>query len=407
MRPAPVRVSSRVTQTTAHEPLVVHCLTKLDDLRRLRGEWDALLQEAESSSIFQTWEWVTTWYEHFGSDRAIFVLTVRDGQGRLVGLAPFSWSRRGGGRILHLLGFKHTLTEYFDATLHPDVADSAVDAIFEAWRRREADWDLLRMPLSEDAGPFIRNVRRLAARYGYRVYSETREGLSRPLPTSREAFHRSLKKSMKDNVNNYVNRLRREGHDERLVVVEDPAELDAALDTFFALHRDRAQADFRVHHHDEFTRPEIRGFLRTVARRLLERGKIWPCLLYVDGKPVAAQICLLHAGRIYFYFSGYDPAWARYGVMLVLNRRCIERAIDLGCRELDMLLTTHPMKTRWGCEPRPLADLTLASPRLRSRFWFGFYRLHRARARLGLRCTLWSRATLRAWKKDDAPLLPR
>jgi len=384
----------QTTALRAREPLAVQCLTRLDELRRLRGEWDDLLRETESASIFQTWEWVTTWFEHFGSDRDIFVLTVRDGQGRLVGLAPFCFSRRRGGRFLYLLGLKDTLTEYFDATLHPDAADSAVEAIFDAWRRAEGDWDLLRMPLSEGEGPFIRNLPRLAARHGYRVYSETREGMSRPLPETWEAFHRSLKKSMKDNVNNYVNRLHREGHAEKLVVVEDPAKLDAALDTFFDLHRLRAEAELGVQHSDAFIRPETRGFLRTVARRLLERGKIWLCLLYVDGKPVAAQICLLHAGRLYFYYSGYDPAWARYGVMVVLNRRCIERAIALGCRELDMLLTTHPMKTRWGCEPRPLADLTLASPRLRSRFWFGFYRLNRARWRLTVWYSRWSRVPM-------------
>src|SRR5262249_45065033 len=109
------------------EPLAVQCLTRLDELRGLRKEWDDLVRETESASIFQTWEWVTTWYEHLGSNRDILLLTVRDGQGRLVGLAPFSLSRRRGGRVLHLLGFKNTLTEYFDATLHPDSADSAAE----------------------------------------------------------------------------------------------------------------------------------------------------------------------------------------------------------------------------------------------------------------------------------------
>ena len=147
------------------------------------------------------------------------------------------------------------------------------------------------MRRAEGDGPLIRHVRRLAAGYGYRIYSESHEGASRPLPPSWEAFHRTLKKSMKDNVNNYVNRLRREGHDERLVVVEDPAELDATLDTCFELHRRRAEADLGVDHFDYFAAPESRRFFRAVAPRLLERGKIWLCLLYVDGTPVAAQVC--------------------------------------------------------------------------------------------------------------------
>src|SRR5262245_60525392 len=97
-RGVPLPVPSRAMQTTtlqAREPLAVQCLTQLDEVQRLREVWNDLVQDAESASIFQTWEWVTTWYEHFGSAGEIFVLTVREGQGRLVGLAPFSLSRRG------------------------------------------------------------------------------------------------------------------------------------------------------------------------------------------------------------------------------------------------------------------------------------------------------------------------
>jgi len=390
----------------------VDCLSTLDELRALRPEWDDLLKEAESASIFQTWEWVTTWYEHFGTDKSLLVLTVRDAAGRLVGLAPFSLSVSGGCRFLYLLGRKVTLTEYFDATLHPDVAEVAVEAIFDAWHRRANEWNLLRLPVSEGDGPFIRHVRRLAAGYGYRIYAEAREAASRPLPPSWEGFHRTLKKSMKDNVNNYVNRLRREGHDERLVIVEDPAELDVTLDTFFELHRRRAEADLGVPHLDRFATPESRRFFRAVAGRLLERGKIWPCLLYVDGTPVAAQICLLQGGRFYLYLSGYDPAWARYGVMLVLSRRCIERAIAFGYRELDLLRGVDQVKTRWGCQPRALVDLTLSNSRLRSRLCFNLYRLNRRRFWLMRRYRRWktSRASLprsaRNATNNDAPRKP-
>jgi CelD/BcsL family acetyltransferase involved in cellulose biosynthesis len=197
------------------------------------------------------------------------------------------------------------------------------------------------------------------------------------LPETWEQFYRSLKKSMKENVNNYVNRLRRDGHSERLVVVEDVAELDGALEIVFDLHRQRARSTLGRRHDDRFADPARRAFLRTVARRLLERGRIWVCLLEVDGKPVAAQICLLQGESITVYYSGYDPAWARYGVMMVLTRRCIERAIRLGYRELDLLLGMDQEKLRWGCEPRPVIDLTLGSPRLRSRACWQLYQLNR------------------------------
>jgi CelD/BcsL family acetyltransferase involved in cellulose biosynthesis len=93
---------------------------------------------------------------------------------------------------------------------------------------------------------------------------------------------------------------------------------------------------------------------------------------------VASQLCLAYQGRLYLYYSGFDPAWARHGVMMVLTRRCIERAIAHGYRELDLLLGLDQEKQRWGAAPSPVFNLALSNPRLRSRTAFHLYRARRA-----------------------------
>jgi CelD/BcsL family acetyltransferase involved in cellulose biosynthesis len=60
--------------------------------------------------------------------------------------------------------------------------------------------------------------------------------------------------------------------------------------------------------------------------------------------------------------------------MMILTRRCIERAIDRGYRELDLLLGPDQEKQRWGATPGPVFNLALASPRMRSRAAFHLYR---------------------------------
>ncbi len=59
-----------------------------DELRR---EWNALLERDPDASIFQTPEWVETWWQHLGRGRAR-TLTIRR-QGRLVALLPLCLSR--------------------------------------------------------------------------------------------------------------------------------------------------------------------------------------------------------------------------------------------------------------------------------------------------------------------------
>jgi CelD/BcsL family acetyltransferase involved in cellulose biosynthesis len=179
---------------------------------------------------------------------------------------------------------------------------------------------------------------------------------------------------MKDNVNNYVNRLRRNGHREELVVVEDAADLDRAIDVFLDLHRRRADAHLGRRHDNRFSTESRRAFLRTAGRRLFARGALWPCFLKVDGEIVASQLCLAYKKRLYLYYSGYDPAWARHGVMMILTRRCIERAIARGYRELDLLLGQDQEKQRWGATPGLVSNVALASHRMRSRAAFHLYR---------------------------------
>jgi CelD/BcsL family acetyltransferase involved in cellulose biosynthesis len=334
--------------------------------------------------VFQSWEWVASWYEHFGRDKQLQLLVARAADGKLVGVAPCSRSRGGLFRLLHLLGRGNDLTEYVQILAHPDYAQPVTRLVLDAWDRAADQWDLLVLPSVPEDSRFLASLRRQADARGYLLSEETHVRMSRSLPGSWEQFYRSLSKSMKDNVNNYVNRLRRAGHREEFVVVETLPEVEAALDGFFELHRRRSQTSKqRYQHHDKFADPKHRQFLRAAVRRLAARGQVWVCFLRVDDRPVAAQICFVDRDRLYPYYSGFDPQWWAYGVMVTLTRRCIERAIARGIPELDLMAGPYQDKRRWGGEPEPLVDLTLASPRWRSRASFALFRVYKARRTLG------------------------
>ena len=94
--------------------------------------------------MFQSWEWVSSWYGHFGAGKHVQVLTVRDAGDRLVALAPCSRSSSHGGavRLLHLLGRGNDLTEYVHVLAEPQYAATATRHLFEAWHRLSGQWDL-------------------------------------------------------------------------------------------------------------------------------------------------------------------------------------------------------------------------------------------------------------------------
>src|SRR6266568_1432368 len=85
------------------------------ELVELEAQWERLISASATPTIFQTWDWVVSWYEAFASSCQVRVLSVWDGED-LVGLAPCSATRIPGTpfRGLYLLGRGSALTEYCD-----------------------------------------------------------------------------------------------------------------------------------------------------------------------------------------------------------------------------------------------------------------------------------------------------
>ncbi|MGH7358120.1 MAG: GNAT family N-acetyltransferase, partial [Candidatus Rokuibacteriota bacterium] len=284
-----------------------------------------------------------------------------------------------GPRLLHFLGRGNDLTEYVDGLLRPDVADAVVDAVFERGHRERRRWDLWTLPSVPVESPLARRLAERAAHAGYAVVTEEHTRIALALPGTWDAFQATLGRNMKKHLRKFANRLERDGRPAEVRVVRQAGDLDGALDVFFELHRRRAAADQGRAHADRFASPRHRAFLRAVAARLAERGRLWLGLLEVGGEPVAAQLCFGLERRLHAYHSGYDPAWAWHAVMMFLFRRCVELAIGEGFRELDLGLGHDQEKLRWGGQPHPVVNLTLASPNLRGRAMLALWRFQRRR----------------------------
>jgi CelD/BcsL family acetyltransferase involved in cellulose biosynthesis len=362
-------------------PVQLDVATSIAALHGLQTEWERLEREVDSATIYQTWAWVVSWYEHFGEGKRLQVLAARDADGRLAGVVPLSTTSLTpvGPRLLHFLGRGNGLTEYVDALLRPDLAGAIVDAVFERTDRDRRRWDLWALPSAPVESPLVRGLSERATGAGYAVVAEEHTRIALALPDSWEAFQATLGRNMKKHLRKFANRLERDSRPAEVLVVRDAGDLDGALDVFFELHRRRAAADSGRVHVDRFSSPRDRAFLRAVAGRLAERGRLWLGLLKVGGQPVAAQLCFGLERRLHAYHSGYDPAWAWHAVMMFLFRRCVERAITEGFREMDLGLGHDQEKLRWGGQPRPVVSMTLASPRARGRAMLALWRFHRRR----------------------------
>jgi CelD/BcsL family acetyltransferase involved in cellulose biosynthesis len=355
-------------------------VTSVAALERLRPEWERLEREVPRATVFQTWTWVVTWYEHFARDKRLQVAVARDAGGRLIGVVPLSTVVSPpviGARLLHLLGRGNDMTEYVDGLVRPEHAGAVAGAVFDVWDHRRRAWDLWTLPCVPADSALAVTVRQFAASRGYSLAGEEHVRVTLALPKTWDEYQARLGRNMKKHLRKFANRLERDGHRPELRVVSGSAGLDRALEAFFDLHHRRADADLGRAHPTPYSEGMRRVFLQAVAHRLAEQGRVRVCLLEIAGEPVAAQICFALERRLYAYHSGYDPRWAWHAVMMFLFRHCVELAIAEGFEEFDLGLGNDQEKLRWGGQARPVLNLTLANPRARSRAMLALWRWRR------------------------------
>src|SRR5262249_41048369 len=114
--------------------------------------------------------------------------------------------------------------------------------------------------------------------------------------------------------------------------------------------RARAEVVQGPRHPDHFPTARHQDFLRRVAHDLAVQGRFLACRLRVNGAIVASRLVFLTHNQLYFYYSGFDPAWSRYSVATTTMAECIKLAIERGLKAVNLSPGTDQGKTRWGGE---------------------------------------------------------
>jgi CelD/BcsL family acetyltransferase involved in cellulose biosynthesis len=187
------------------------------------------------------------------------------------------------------------------------------------------------------------------------------------LPPTWGEFKSRLRRNIKESLRHCYNAPKRDGIVPQFEVVTDRRAVRAALENFFRLHRARASLEGTARHGDVFESAAARRFLLNVGDRFAERGCLRIFRLRIAGATVATRIGFALADSLYLYYSGYDPAFAKYSVMTTVVAEAIQYAIAEKFRTVNLSTGNDVSKTRWGPEERPHREWLVISPSFRGR----------------------------------------
>jgi CelD/BcsL family acetyltransferase involved in cellulose biosynthesis len=319
----------------------------------LRAEWEDLLDDSKQRVYFLRHDWNRLWWTyHAPRGSRLHVITCRDENDRLVGVAPLYWRQRrvfGIRCVRELLflgmGIELKTSEYLDVVAREGY-EKAVGTAVAQHLKAASDWDrvsLSQVPATSTALPqFVRALKDVGeqatmARCDRAPYIDT--------SGSWDGFKRSLGRSMRRNVEYYARRLFKK-YDCEFARVESLEQLDSALDALVRLHQARWLSKGEP---GSFSNTSFAPFLRQVMSQSQIDGRLRFWTIKINGSIEAALVGFLDNGVVHYFQKGFNPQYAKDDLgtaMLALAvRACFE---DDKVNAFDFMGGGAPYKDLWA-----------------------------------------------------------
>jgi CelD/BcsL family acetyltransferase involved in cellulose biosynthesis len=310
-------------------------------LRQLRTQWDELAERLDGG-YFQTWEWVTAWYEVLEPSAELAIVVVQDESGKLHGVLPLARITRRFHRLLPVrspyLGLAGSGGGAGDH-LAPLSSSGEVFEMLVAGLLRASDGKCVFLE-SLAAGPGGHLQKALGAKVVGLIRCPAIDLRSLDSPES------GWPKKLRENIRRRDRQLADLGV--RGQWIPAGQRLVKALDQLQELHLSRWRSRGQGGLFDE-TRLT---FLQRLCELASPPQGPWLYTLERGGEPIGALLGFQHGSTFASYKTGWDPAYTRQGVGIALSAEAIRRAHRESLATFDFLRGAEPHKYSFGAVDR-------------------------------------------------------
>ncbi len=317
---------------------------------KLKAEWNMLLHKSVTDSLFLSWEWQSAWWQTLGGGKAC-IITFREENGVLVGIAPMYWEdAEGGGIALSQVGC--SVSDYLDVVIAKGSVGQVYTALLDTLTRADfPHWDVANFCNLPGASPANSQFKSVAEARGMKTdWRVQTVAPIIPLPATWEDFLATLDKKQRHEVRRKLRRI--EELPTRWYMIDRTEDIDAAVADFADLHR-KSSADKGA-----FMTTQMEGFFLQVCRRLFPCHWLQLQFLEVEGARAASMLNFVYNNNVLVYNSGYDPEkYGQYSPGIILNARAIQDAIVAKRAVFDFLRGDEEYKYRFGAHNTNVYEL--------------------------------------------------
>ena len=313
----------------------------------LSSRWNELLSNSADQSFFQTWEWVTAWWEAYNKGRELFIVVMRK-NGDLVGIAPLYREKIHGPlggikRILRFIGDGSDDADGFSMIFDSNYAELCASSFCKWLDANSNEWDLLELSSMPEECETVQQLLSNVERIDWAQHRWRLPHLVLSLPATWEEYLAARPSSVCRGLK-YMMRRAEKTFQLQMRISHKPEEILADLEILFELHQKRWREKGGPGKFRDAGRKEL-------YRLLCGQSSQSAAMLYVlesNGKPISAIFGMLRDGTFYRFQSGYDTDFSKYSVG-ILHQLYVIQALGLeGVRVVDFLAGDEEYKRECG-----------------------------------------------------------
>lgn len=332
---------ARRAGTARRSKFEVEEITTLEAFMSLKKEWNSLLASSEINTFFLTFEWIKNWWQCFGDDKHLYILTAKKNN-NLVGIAPLMITKDKKVRFIGT-----PLADYGDFIINESKEknkESVLSAFLEHLLKKNKQWKSIHLDEIQERSSTVPILRMLLSKHAANKFLIHKSIGCMALDFQKSNNKELAKLLKKRGIRRHIKFLHSHGN---LIFkkIENLDEAKKALNTFFEQH-------IAIWHKKKdpsmFLDERYKKLFEQLTEELLMSGKVIIWAIYLDNHPIAMQFGFEHNKSYITYCQSQDLSYAKQSPGTILYKHFIEEYRNKGLSIVDHSRGTEAYKHRFS-----------------------------------------------------------
>lgn len=357
-----------------YQAMVISSLERFDAMKEV---WDDFLVQAGVQNLCMSHGWLTTWLRYFQPEQ-LFILIIKDDDGRWVGAAPLKISRSSHGlshrllRHVQFIGTHPTVFDWMKLVILPGADARAVIDVM-AHTLRKAKWDVLELMFSLEMESLQQLCQSLGIEQAESPIQETTPIPYLPLPATEADYEQVRRKKTRLEVNRHCNRFTKEfGAPLQLEFQPATEASNAILTRFFAGH---VKYWAEKGHKSDFQRfPNLYQFYKDMLYYSQHQAsesepKLLFSVLKMNHYQLSYHLGFWQGNGYLSHITHFNQGFKGYSPGTIHMDKLVFNTIHRGGTEFEFGRGDEPYKKMWTQQKKSLWNLRLFRNPLSKAIW--------------------------------------